>query len=293
VEENRKLTRTLVNAAIVIALFWWSGCSGPGTEPSHGTISVAVSVFPIYDIARNICGDSAEAFFVIPAGADPHTYEPLPSIARRLQSVSLFIGVSRGFDGWMEHYLEKNTVRAYLIDEIAPGRGNANPHIWLSVRESRKIAKAIARNLCRVDPAHSNLYNENLAAYDRKLDDLDRSIAVMFRNTKNRSFIQWHEAWNYFAADYDLTIAGTVEREGSDKASVRSIKEIVDRAKRDHVRAVVVSLNAEDRTARVLAGEIGGEIVRLDGIGDPGSADRPDYIHLMQYNAKTLVMGLR
>lgn len=287
------MTRSIVYAAIVIALFWWSGCVKPDTEPSRGTVNVAVSIFPIYDIARNICGDTAEVFFVIPAGADPHTYEPLPSIARRLQSVSLFIGVSPGFDGWMEHYLEKNTARAYLIEEIAPGQGNANPHFWLSVRESKKIAETVARNLCQVDPAHGKIYKENLAAYGRKLDDLDRSIAALFRNAKNRSFIQWHEAWNYFAADYGLTISGTVEREGSDKASVRSIKEIVDRAKRDRVRTVVVSLNAEDRTARVLAGEIGGTIVRLDGIGDPGSADRTDYIHLMQYNAKTLARSLR
>ena len=96
-----------------------------------------------------------------------------------------------------------------------------------------------------------------------------------------------------FRADYGLTIAGTVQREGSDKASVRSIKDIVERAKRDRVRAVVVSLNAEDRTALVLADEIGGKIVRLDGIGDPGSVDRSDYLHLMHYNAKTLAEGLR
>jgi zinc transport system substrate-binding protein len=287
------MKQLLVIMMIVIALVWCCDCSGPGEKPASGTVIVAVSVFPVYDIARNVCGKNAETFFVIPAGADPHTYEPLPSIARQLEGTSLFIGISHGFDGWMENYLPKKACRAYIIDEKTRKKGNANPHIWLSVRESKKIASMIARNLCLVDPKHADQYGQNLDVYTRKLDVLDKTIEEIFRNSKNKSFIQWHEAWNYFAADYGLTIAGTVEREGSDKASVRSIKDIVERAKRDRVTTVAVSLNAEDRTARVLAGEIGGEIVRLDGIGDPGSSDRPDYINLMLYNAKALAQSLR
>lgn len=287
------MIRSIIILAIVIVLFNCIGCSKPGGEKPDNAVSIAVSVFPIYDIARNICGDSASAFYVIPAGADPHTFEPLPSVARQLEKTSIFIGISREFDGWMEHYLPKNAAREYLIGKMESVQGDNNPHLWLSLRKSKKIAAVVTRQLCSIDPTHSNLYEANHATYERKLDELDRSINTLFLNTKSKSFIQWHEAWNYFAADYGLTIAGTVQREGSDKASVRSIKDIVERAKRDHVRAVVVSLNAEDRTAIVLADEIGGLIIRLDGIGDPGSVDRFDYLHLMHYNAKTLSEGLR
>jgi len=56
----------------------------------------ALSIFPLYDIARNIAGEEAGVLFVIPAGADPHTFEPLPSIAEKLQNARLFIGVSKG-----------------------------------------------------------------------------------------------------------------------------------------------------------------------------------------------------
>jgi ABC-type Zn uptake system ZnuABC Zn-binding protein ZnuA len=129
--------------------------------------------------------------------------------------------------------------------------------------------------------------------YDGELNTLDKSIAALFLNKTRKAFIQWHEAWNYFAADYGLVITGTVQREGSEKASVRSIKEIVERARRDGVTAIVVSLTSEDRTARVLAGEIGGTIVRLDGIGDPGSEDRSSYLKFMRYNAKKLADALR
>lgn len=274
-------------AAIVIA-----GCGKKEDRPASTGIRIAVSVFPLYDIARNICGDRGSAFLVIPAGADPHSFEPRPSIARDLQDTALFVGVAREFDGWVERYLPSSAARIYLI-ETKQGGPDPNPHIWLSVKKARVIAAAMARRMGAVDPGNSGYYLDNLKAYEKRLDALDKSIADLFMSKKKKSFIQWHEAWDYFAADYGLTIAGTVQREGSEKASVRSMKEIVDRARRDGVTAIVVGLSSEERTARVLAGEIKGDIVRLDGTGDPASADRSTYLDVMKYNAETLAKALK
>lgn len=277
---------------ILISLILIAGCGkkDEGTAPSG--IRVAVSVFPLYDIARNICGDRGSAFFVIPAGADPHTFEPRPSIARDLQNTTLFIGVAREFDGWIERYLPSSAARTYLI-ETRRGAPEPNPHIWLSVKKAREIADTMARQMSAVDPGNSGYYQDNLRAYEMQLNALDKSIAALFMSKTRKSFIQWHEAWDYFAADYGLTVAATVQREGSEKASVRSMKEVVDRARRDGVTAIVVSLSSEDRTARVLAGEIQGTIVRLDGTGDPASADRSTYLKFMKYNAEKLADALR
>ncbi len=269
-----------------------TGCGKPGEKPATEGIKVAVSVFPLYDIARNICGDRGTVFFIIPVGADPHTFEPRPSIARDLQNTSLYLGVTRDFDGWVERYLPSSAMRTYLM-EAQPGSGEANPHIWLSVRKARDIAASMARQMSAVDPKNSGYYRDNLRTYEGQLNKLDKTIETLFLNKTKKSFIQWHEAWDYFAADYGLTVAGTVQREGSEKASVRSMKEIVDRARRDGVTAIVVSLSSEDRTARVLAGEIGGTVVKLDGTGDPGSDDRSSYLKMMDYNARKLAEALR
>ncbi len=276
----------------ILAAILITGCGKTGDRAAPSGIRVAVSVFPLYDIARNISGDRGSAFYVIPAGADPHTFEPRPSVARDLQNTTLFIGVAREFDGWIERYLPASSARSYLID-TRRGAPEPNPHIWLSVKKAREIAEAMAKQMSAVDPVNSRYYRDNLRAYEEQLNALDKSIAALFLNTTRKYFIQWHEAWNYFAADYGLTIAATVQREGSEKASVRSMKEIVDRARRDNITAIVVSLSSEDRTARVLAGEIGGTIVRLDGTGDPASLDRSTYLKFMKYNAEKLADALR
>ncbi|MBP7735406.1 MAG: zinc ABC transporter substrate-binding protein [Spirochaetes bacterium] len=286
------MTKKICIVTAIISLMCPWGCKKPDESAAAGGIRVAVSVFPLHDMARAICGDRGSAFFVVPAGADPHSFEPRPSIARTLENTTLFIGVTPEFDGWVERYLPASAARVYLM-ERRKGEPEANPHIWLSVKKAREIAAVMAKQMSAVDPANGEYYRNNLKSYDRKLDDLDRAIAALFANKTRKSFIQWHESWNYFAADYGLAITGTVQREGSEKASVRSMKEIVDRARLDRVTAIVVSLSSEERTARVLAGEIGGSIVKLDGIGDPASSDRSTYLKLMEYNSKKLAGALR
>ena len=278
---------------VVFSLSAFGSCNKTDDTAPSGALTVAVSIFPIYDIARNICGDKASVFYTIPVGADPHTFEPRPSIAREMQNTSLFIGVSREFDGWMERFLPQATKRNYLMEAQAPGKPQSNPHIWLSAREVKKIAGKIEHFMSIIDPGNSVYYRKNLDAYVGKLNELDKTITGLFINKSNKSFIQWHESWNYFATDYGLTISGTVQREGSDRSSVRSIKDIVEHARRDHVTTIVVTLNSEIKIARVMAGEIKGTIVELDGIGDPDSPDRSDCFKLLYYNAKKLAAALR
>ncbi len=283
------MKRPFPRAVIILLLLIIASCAK--APETRGGIGVAVSVFPIYDIARALTGEKARVYSAIPPGADPHTYEPRPSTARELGDCSLFIGVAPEFDGWIERYLPRDAARRYLME--GDGAGHGNPHVWLSVRKAKGIAAVIAAALEERDPSNGAHYRRNLAAYTRRLGDLDASIAALFAGTRERAFIQWHEAWNYFASDYGLTIIGTVQGEGSDRASVRSIDAIVREARRRGVTVIVMSEGVDDRGARVLAKEIGGRIVRLDGIGDPGDPERSDYIRLMTHNATALAGALR
>ena len=283
------MKRPFPRAVIILLLLVIASCAK--APERKGGIGVAVSVFPIYDIARSVAGDRARVYSAIPPGADPHTYEPRPSTARELGNSSLFIGVTPEFDGWIERYLPRDAARRYLME--GDGAGHGNPHIWLSVRKAKGIAAAIAAALEERDPANGGHYRRNLAAYTRRLDDLDASIAALFAGARERTFIQWHEAWNYFASDYGLTVLDTVHGEGSERASVRSIGAIVREARRRGVTVIVMSERVDDRGARVLAKEIGGKVVRLDGIGGPDAPGRSDYIQLMTHNATALAGALR
>ena len=280
--------------------------------PRNGGISVAVSVFPLADIAGNIAGEPGDVFFVVPAGANPHTYEPVPSTVKRLQDADLFIGVHREFDGWLEDYLPPKTAVKYLTDEpdmINPSDDThpcrhhrehreagahhpINPHLWLTPKGAARLAEYISAYLAMLDPEHGERYRRNCEVYNGKLEALHRKIITMFDAVRSRKFIQWHPAWDYLARDYDLEILGTMESGHGDSPSVRDFKSLAEEAVRENVRVIVVGLTAENRATEALAREIGGRVLRLDSIGDPTDEERSSYVRLMEYNAKLLSLAL-
>jgi zinc transport system substrate-binding protein len=256
--------------------------------PEHSRIMVATSIYPVYDIAQSIAGGRAAVFFVVPIGANPHTYEPNPSAVKKLQEVNLFIGLFRDFDGWMEKFLTESAAIGYLKER----EDNGNPHLWLSVRKAKRLAERIAHYLAERDPQNGVYYRENLQSYLRELDRIDVIIAALFRGVKTKKFIQWHPAWDYLAGDYGLEIVGTIQSGHGDKPSMRKFKNLIDLARRENVRVVVLGLGRQSRTAEILIKEIDGRLVKLDVMGDPGIKERSSYTSLMYHNAKILAGAL-
>ena len=259
---------------------------------------VATSVYPVYDIIKHIAGD-VDALYAVPVGANPHTYEPLPSNVKRLRDVRVFIGVHPEFDGWLEAYLPETCQKVYLQagDEEAHKHSvdhahDENPHIWLSVRNAQDFTRHIAAICENALPERRTTVRANLERYLGELDALDDQLALLFRRVRNRAIIQWHPAWDRFAHDYGLEIVGTVEHGHGDTPSVKAFKELVERSKNRNVRVIVIGLNVESKAVSSLAQETGASVIRLDTIGDPANVQKDTYIRLMLHNGRQLADAL-
>lgn len=274
-------------------------------------VQVATSIFPISDIAKNIAGNKAEVFFVVPDGANPHTYEPVPSVVKKLQHVDLFLGIHPDFDGWIEDYLPEKAKLTFLnrtfyeddhtnhdhsqhddYEDEKSHQHRENPHIWLSVRNAKRIAERITLEFVSLDEKNRSQYEKNLNSYLNELDRLDDKIAALFETVKMKMFIQYHPAWDFFAKDYGLDIAGTIESGHGDEPSVRELKRLIEKAKENQVKVIVIGLNLESKAAEVLKREIHGVLVRLDSIGSPKLNGKSNFLEMMNYNAKTLADAL-
>jgi len=274
-------------AIYLISFFLLISC-GKKSDSTSESIVVGVSIFPVYDIAYNIAGGRAELFFLIPVGANPHSYEPSPSIVKKLQEVTLYIGVLSDFDGWVEKFIPGNATIRYLGDE-----NKANPHLWLSVKGAKRIAKKIAKFLSDIDQRNADYYMKNLRNYLAVLNRTDAQIADLFSEIRVKKFIQWHPAWDYLARDYGLAIAGTIQSGHGDEPSVKQFHRIVEVARREGITVVVIGLKLQSSAAEGLVREIGGKLVRLDSIGDPKRSDRSTYASLMLHNARVLSASLK
>jgi zinc transport system substrate-binding protein len=147
--------------------------------------------------------------------------------------------------------------------------------------------------LTKAAPGMKASFDENSADFKTRLRSLDEEIADLFSDVGFHSIIQWHPAWEEFAVDYGLEIAGTVELGHGDTPSVKEFQQLVKTAKQKDVGVIVIGLNVRSQAVESLARETGASILRLDTIGDPADDDRDSYIELMRQNAHLLAGSLR
>ena len=92
--------KRLAGSLIAIAVSLWIG-----THPALGSearVGVVASVVPIAFVAEELGGDRIKVDVLVPPGASPHTFEPVPSDMVKLQRARLFLRVGAGLDGWSD-----------------------------------------------------------------------------------------------------------------------------------------------------------------------------------------------
>ncbi len=84
--------------AIVVGL--WAG-----TQPALGSesrVGVVASILPVAYVAQELGGERVQVDVLVPPGASPHTFEPVPSDIVKLQRARLFLRVGGGLDAWTD-----------------------------------------------------------------------------------------------------------------------------------------------------------------------------------------------
>jgi zinc transport system substrate-binding protein len=292
------ISQNIIKAFMLSSLIIFIGCNK--TDVSNKGRFVVVSIYPLKDIAARIAGNRADVEYIIPSGANPHYFEPSPSSIRRMQNAVIFIGINAGFDGWIEKFIPQRSKRLYIMQsQSASTARNAivedyeNPHIWLSIAGAKKIADKIFEILTADDPEGSEFYKKNLDRFQSDLSALNDEIKGILSWIDNRSVIEWHPAWVYFADEFNIKIIGTIENGHGAKPSVRHIKELIFIAKQTGTKIVIKDAISQSPEADAIASEINGSTVLLDTIGAPDKKGYENFFNMMRSNAKTLAEALK
>ena len=68
---------------------------------SSAKITVSATIFPVYDIARQIAGNKAAVSLLLAPGDSPHTFNMTPSIQKQISDSVLIFGIGEGLDEWI------------------------------------------------------------------------------------------------------------------------------------------------------------------------------------------------
>ncbi|MGO8092941.1 zinc ABC transporter substrate-binding protein [Rhizobium leguminosarum] len=83
-------------------------------------------------------------------------------------------------------------------------------HLWLDPMNAKAMAAMITTTLVAADPANALTYQGNAKALDDKLDALDTEIKGMVAPVKDKPFIVFHDAYQYFEHRYGIRVAGSI-----------------------------------------------------------------------------------
>ncbi|WP_319641142.1 zinc ABC transporter substrate-binding protein [Rhizobium acaciae] len=88
--------------------------------------------------------------------------------------------------------------------------GAFDTHLWLDPMNAKAMAAMITTTLVAADPANALTYQGNAKALDDKLDALDTEIKGMVAPVKDKPFIVFHDAYQYFEHRYGIRVAGSI-----------------------------------------------------------------------------------
>lgn len=300
---SQNCRRTALPAALIAVAF----TVGTSWAQPADRLSVVVSLHPWADIVAQVGGEAVSVTTLLPAGASPHAFEPLPSQGALLHVADLVV-INGGLDGWLERLLravapsatqlvimesvafEPLHEHAHGSAEEAHGAQGSNPHVWLDPDVAAEAASVIAEALAELRPGLGDTFRANAAELAAELEALAAELEALLAPAQGAPFVQFHDAWGYFARRFGLDVVATLEPFPGREPSSRYVAETVFVVRRSGAKAIFDERQLSGRTAEVVAESAGVEVVMLDPIGGPPGPST--YQELLRHNARLIADAL-
>jgi zinc transport system substrate-binding protein len=232
------LMKLAMGLTLAIPAFLFAGSLQAADAPV-----VVTSIKPVHSLVSAIMQGVGKPELIVDGAASPHTYNLKPSNARALQEAKVVFWVGPGLEAFLEKPLESLGSDAIVARlDNAPGlvklpfrEGGAfeahddgdehdhdhdhddhddhhgfDTHLWLDPMNAKAMAAEITTTLVAADPANALTYEANAKALDEKLDALDEEIAATVSPVKDKPFIVFHDAYQYFEHRYHIRVAGSI-----------------------------------------------------------------------------------
>jgi len=244
-----------------------------------GKIKITTTLFPLYDMAKNIGADKADVSLLVPPGTEPHTFEPKPSDIIKINEADIFIYTGKSMEPWAEDIIKgvinKNLIvvdaskgtrmiPAVFPDKDEPG-GVLDPHIWLDFDNAKIMAKNIADALAAEDPADKAFFQQNADAYNTKLIELDASFRKTLSTCKHKEIIYaGHYAFGYLAHRYGLTYLAAQGVSPDAEPTAKDLIRLVEQIKKNNIHYVFYEELSSPKIAETIARETHAKLLLLN-----------------------------
>jgi zinc transport system substrate-binding protein len=197
--------RTLQDADLV---FWVGEALTPWMEDALGSLSADATVVELLEVEGIETLDLREG-----AGFDAHDHVHGD-------------GAHEGDDHAHDDHAEGDD-HGHNHDDH--GHGSVDAHAWLDPGNAAVWMDAIAARLSEADPENAAAYAANAEAGRAELEDLTAEVDATLDPVRDRPFIVFHDAYQYFETAFGLSAAGAITLSDASEPSPTRIREVRDR----------------------------------------------------------------
>ncbi|MEK4516859.1 metal ABC transporter substrate-binding protein [Paenibacillus sp. FSL H8-0122] len=302
-----RLFKILSASVLLLLLAACSNTSKGGAD--DGKLQIVATYSIIADMTRNITGDKAEVYSMVPIGTDPHMYDPLPADTGKVSSADLIFYNGLNLEtgkGWFQDLLKvtKKEAAAFAVsEEVAPmyltekgKESQVDPHAWLDIQNAVKYVDVITARVIERDPDNKQYYLDNQTAYVKELTELDQYAkeAVSKVPQDKRVLVTSEGAFKYFSKAYGFESAFIWEINTDSQGTPEQMNRIIGIIKEKQIPALFLETSVNPKTMETISRETGVPVhskIFTDSLAKEGE-DGDTYLKMIKWNIDQVIEGL-
>ena len=276
------------------------------------TPNVVASIKPLHSLISHITEGVGQTELLLDKQQSPHHFQLRPSQQRMLNRADIFFYSSDNLESFVGHLKESKRDLQYIeLSRLAgikalssrsfhshmshdhtsdnhSDKKNIDGHIWLSINNARFIAQYVSKTLSHISPENAARYSNNLQSLLGKLDDLQNHNFNLLKKIKEKPFLVYHDAYQYFEIENNLTGAHFVTTTPEHTPGIRRIRELRELIQNENIHCVFYEPPNIPGLLVTLTEKSNVKIEPIDPAGSQIQAGKQHYFTLMQQTASIL-----
>ena len=287
--------------------------------PAVAAPKVVASVVPVQSIVAAVMGDTGTPELLLKGSMSEHRAVFSPSQVAALGEADLVFIVGHGLEAKLAQLSGSDAVngKAFVQLSDAPGlktlpvrSGGAwepdtdehqaadthaaegvlafDPHVWLDPENAKAMAAMAAAVLAKADPGNAATYRANAAAFAGKLDKTSATIAAELAPVRDRPFIVFHDAYQYFERRFGLAGAGSISDVSAQAPSAERLGQVRDKIISAKATCVFREPQYDDKVVATVIEGTGAREAVLDPLGATIPPGPDAYAQIVENLARSL-----
>ena len=325
--KEKRLFKFGILALSIVLIACTGGSAEAGCPEIDGReINVVATTPMIGEFVSQVGGDNINLTVLMPAEADPHTYDPAPQDAGTIADADLVFYTGLKYEpAALIKLLENSACSAEVLAEVGESvfpiefkegghddhhddhdeeghddhaghdHGVYDPHFWFDPNRVAYAAEYIESKLVEFDPSNASEYEAAGKAYVTELKGLVGQVSELISTipSQNRKLITTHESLGYLEAKFGLEVLSTIipSVDSANEISPSQLVGVIDVIEDNNVKVIFIEAEAPSVYAETIVAETG--IKAVEGLWVETLKEGQSYSEFLFDAVELIVENLR